>query len=258
MWGSLEEISCRKQIVIYFWPCEPHSTSYTFSEPEPLYRYTKWLECVHVPVCASSWHKEIKRLRSRYSCWVSLYKVCCGTQRSDFRYQMLRVPNAHLDAVLFTHPSSRWLPGLMIHGCIIFLSRKAMDVYANALTEEAIKRGICLCTLLIRNIPAFLEINPDDNLIDETPFNIGDVPVTSIQAWHYKMPVYGYRFGKFYLYYRCKTRLTKCRKKRSGGSEILVVTTALRKPGSYRILRFSRPSILWKSWKFQRRVVTQC
>src|SRR5581483_1258308 len=70
---------------------------------------------------------------------------------------------------------------------------------------------------------------PEINLItiDETPFMIGDIPVTPIVVWHYKMPVYAYRFGNF-TYITDANKIDKEEKEKIKGSEILVVN-ALRK-----------------------------
>jgi len=69
-----------------------------------------------------------------------------------------------------------------------------MDVYANSLTEEALKREFAY-VFADKKYPGV----PDINLItiDETPFFIGDIPVQPVLVWHYKMPVYAYRFGNF-------------------------------------------------------------
>ena len=63
--------------------------------------------------------------------------------------------------------------------------------------------------------------------IDEAPFFIGDIQVTPILVWHYKMPVYAFRFGKF-TYITDANRIEESEKEIIKGSEIIVIN-ALRK-----------------------------
>jgi phosphoribosyl 1,2-cyclic phosphate phosphodiesterase len=99
-----------------------------------------------------------------------------------------------------------------------------MNIYANALTETAIRRDFYY---------AFGESRypgvPEMNLItiDETPFFIGDIPVEPLQVLHHKMPVYGFRFGDF-SYITDANRIDEKVKDKIKGSKILVLN-ALRK-----------------------------
>src|SRR6478752_243342 len=89
-------------------------------------------------VCTSS-DKKDKRLRS--SIMVQSKKTTLVIDTTpDFRYQMLRADVKHLDAVVFTHPHKDHIAGLDDIRAYNFFSHKAMDIYANALTEEALKR----------------------------------------------------------------------------------------------------------------------
>jgi phosphoribosyl 1,2-cyclic phosphate phosphodiesterase len=63
-------------------------------------------------------------------------------------------------------------------------------------------------------------------ITDET-FEVGDIPVTPILVHHLKMPVLGFRFGKF-TYITDANRIEDEEKEKIKGSEILVVN-ALRK-----------------------------
>jgi phosphoribosyl 1,2-cyclic phosphate phosphodiesterase len=142
----------------------------------------------------------------------------------DFRYQMLRTETKHLDAVLFTHPHKDHIAGLDDIRAYNFFSKRSMNIYANALTETAIRRDFYY---------AFGESRypgvPEMNLItiDETPFFIGDIPVEPLQVLHHKMPVYGFRFGDF-SYITDANRIDEKVKDKIKGSKILVLN-ALRK-----------------------------
>jgi phosphoribosyl 1,2-cyclic phosphate phosphodiesterase len=56
---------------------------------------------------------------------------------------------------------------------------------------------------------------------------VGDIPVVPVKVWHMKMPVLGFRFGKF-TYITDANRIEEEEKNKIRGSEILVVN-ALRK-----------------------------
>ena len=142
----------------------------------------------------------------------------------DFRYQMLRTQTNHLDGVLFTHPHKDHMAGLDDIRAYNFLSKKPMNIYANSLTEEAVRRDFYY---------AFADIKftgvPELNMItiDESPFMIGDIPVQPIQVMHHKMPVYGFRFGDF-TYITDANRIEEPEKEKIKGSKVLVLN-ALRK-----------------------------
>ena len=65
------------------------------------------------------------------------------------------------------------------------------------------------------------------NTITLSPFTVGDIPVVPILVWHFKMPVMGYRFGKF-TYITDANRIDDGEKEKIKGSEVLVLN-ALRK-----------------------------
>jgi phosphoribosyl 1,2-cyclic phosphate phosphodiesterase len=142
----------------------------------------------------------------------------------DFRYQMLRTNTTHLDAVVYTHPHKDHMAGLDDIRAFNFFSQKPMDIYANSLTEEAVRHDFYY---------AFSETKypgiPELNLIsiNETPFFIGDISVQPILVYHHKMPVYGYRFGDF-TYITDANRIEPQQLEKIRGSKVLVLN-ALRK-----------------------------
>ncbi len=54
------------------------------------------------------------------------------------------------------------------------------------------------------------------------PFTIGDIPVIPILVWHLKMPVLGFRFGKF-TYITDANRIDETEKEKIKGSEAMVL-----------------------------------
>ena len=137
----------------------------------------------------------------------------------DFRYQMLRKKIKHLDAVLFTHPHKDHLAGLDDIRAFNFFSKEPMNVYADSLTEEALRRDFYYA-FSDTKYPGIPELNL--NTITMEPFVIGDIPVIPILVWHLKMPVMGYRFGKF-TYITDANRIDNEEKKKIIGSEALVL-----------------------------------
>lgn len=175
-------------------------------------------------VCTSSDSKD-KRLRSSILVQSASTTLVVDTT-PDFRYQMLRTQTNRLDAVLFTHPHKDHMAGLDDIRAYNFSSRKAMDIYANSLTEEAVRRDFYY---------AFSENKysgvPELNLItiDENPFVIGDIPVQPVEVLHYRMPVYGFRFGDF-TYITDANKIEEAEKEKIKGSKILVLNALRREP----------------------------
>lgn len=173
-------------------------------------------------VCGSADSRD-KRLRSSIMVQSKTTTLVVDTT-PDFRYQMLRLNVKHLDAVLFTHPHKDHIAGLDDVRAFNFFMQKPMEVYANTLTEEALRRDFYY---------AFAETKypgvPEIELItiDETPFQVGDIPVQPIMVWHHKMPVYGFRFHDF-TYITDANRIDEEEKEKIRGSKILVIN-ALRK-----------------------------
>ena len=137
----------------------------------------------------------------------------------DFRYQMLREKIKHLDAILFTHPHKDHLAGLDDVRAFNFFSKKPMDVYADSLTEEALRRDFYYA-FSDTKYPGIPELNL--NTITMDTFVIGDIPVIPILVWHLKMPVLGFRFGKF-TYITDANRIENEEKEKIKGSDALVL-----------------------------------
>jgi phosphoribosyl 1,2-cyclic phosphate phosphodiesterase len=174
------------------------------------------------PVCTSTNPKD-KRLRTSILVQSATTTIVVDTT-PDFRYQMLRIPNNQLNAVLFTHPHKDHIAGLDDVRAYNFFQQKPMDVYANVLTAEALKREFAY-VFADNKYPGIPQINLIT--IDETPFMIGDIPVTPFLVWHHKMPVFGFRFGKF-TYITDANRIDETVKEKLKGSEYIVLN-ALRK-----------------------------
>ena len=143
-------------------------------------------------VCASTDPKD-KRLRSSILVRSAATTIVVDTT-PDFRWQMLRADVRRLDAVIFTHPHKDHLAGLDDVRAYNFFQHKAMDLYANEMTQESIVREFPYAFADVR-YPGIPELRL--NRIELEPFTIGDITIIPIQVWHMKMPVLGFRFGNF-------------------------------------------------------------
>ncbi len=173
-------------------------------------------------VCSSS-NKKDKRLRSSILVQSADTSIVVDTT-PDFRYQMLRAGVKKLDAVVFTHPHKDHLAGLDDVRAFNFIQQKAMPLYANSLTEEAIKREFAYA-FADKKYPGVPELQL--NTISDGPFYIGDIPVQPVEVWHHKMPVLGFRFGKF-MYITDANRIEDTEKEKIRGCDVIVLN-ALRK-----------------------------
>jgi phosphoribosyl 1,2-cyclic phosphate phosphodiesterase len=173
-------------------------------------------------VCTST-DKNDKRLRPSIMVESAQTTLVVDTT-PDFRYQMLREKVKNLDAVLFTHPHKDHIAGLDDVRAFNFFNHKKMEVYTNALTEEAIRREFGYA-FSDKKYPGVPELNL--NTITLEPFVIGDIPVTPVQVWHLKMPVLGFRFGTF-TYITDANRIDAAEKEKIKGSSHIVLN-ALRK-----------------------------
>lgn len=173
-------------------------------------------------VCTSTNEKD-KRLRSSILVQSKTTTLVVDTT-PDFRTQMLREKVKKLDAVLFTHPHKDHIAGLDDIRAYNFFQHKTMEVYANELTQEALRREFYYI-FTKEKYPGI----PDVNLhtITNEHFEVGDIPVIPILVHHLKMPVLGFRFGDF-TYITDANRIDEAEKEKIKGSKILVVN-ALRK-----------------------------
>lgn len=142
----------------------------------------------------------------------------------DFRYQMLRENVKTIDAVLFTHPHRDHIAGLDDIRAFNFFLRRPIDIYADSLSEEAIRRDFYYA-FADNKYPGLPELLL--HTITLEPFVVGDIPVTPVMVWHLKMPVMAYRLGDF-TYITDANHVDEAEKQKIKGSKVLVVN-ALRK-----------------------------
>jgi phosphoribosyl 1,2-cyclic phosphate phosphodiesterase len=142
----------------------------------------------------------------------------------DFRCQMLKHKVKHLDAVLLTHSHKDHIAGMDDLKAFTYFTKKPMEIYADAATEDAVRREFYYAFSDTRypGTPEF-----EMNTITTDPFLIGDIPVIPVLVWHLRMPVMGFRFGNF-TYITDANRIDTEEMEKIKGSEVLVLN-ALRK-----------------------------
>ena len=173
-------------------------------------------------VCSSPDEKD-KRLRTSILVQSKTTTLVVDTT-PDFRTQMLRANVKKLDAVLFTHPHKDHVAGLDDVKAFTYFQKKSMDVYANELTQEALKREF-IYIFTDKKYPGVPSVTM--HTITDKPFMVGDIPVTPILVYHLQMPVLGFRFGKF-TYITDANRIDDEEKQKIVGTNTLVIN-ALRK-----------------------------
>jgi len=169
------------------------------------------------PVCTST-DKKDKRLRSSILVQSETTTLVVDTT-PDFRYQMLRENVKKLDAVIFTHPHKDHIAGLDDVKAFTYFSKKPIEIYANTMTQEALKREFYYA-FADHKYPGVPELNL--HTIDAEPFYVGDIKVIPILVWHLKMPVLGFRFGDF-TYITDANRIDDIEKEKIKGSKAMVL-----------------------------------
>ncbi len=169
------------------------------------------------PVCKSIDPRD-SRLRTSIKITSKTTSVVIDTT-PDFRYQMLRTNTTKLDAVVFTHPHRDHYAGLDDIRPFNFFSNMPMHIYANELTQVAIKRDFYYAFEEKKDVglPEMIL-----HTIHKDPFTIGDLKFIPIQVMHREMPVLGFRIGDF-TYITDANFIAEEEKEKIKGSRILIL-----------------------------------
>jgi phosphoribosyl 1,2-cyclic phosphate phosphodiesterase len=144
------------------------------------------------PVCLSTDAKD-KRLRvSVLVEWGDyVYVVDCGP---DFRQQMLRAGCAKIDGILFTHEHSDHVAGL--DDVRPFYFRQGdISMYAHERVIKSLKKRFDYIFTTKDKYPGVPTLTI--NTIENKPFKLDSLDVMPVEGMHYKLPVFGFRFGDF-------------------------------------------------------------
>jgi len=143
------------------------------------------------PVCLSDNLKD-KRLRTSVMIETETQRLVIDAG-PDFRQQMLSHKVLHLNGILLTHEHVDHIFGLDDIRAFNWVQKQANDIYAEERVQIAIKRifDYVFATFRYPGIPQM-----HLHLIDNESFLIDDLVVIPIRGYHYKLPVFGFRFGK--------------------------------------------------------------
>lgn len=155
----------------------------------------------------------------------------------DFRQQMLRANVQTLDSILLTHEHRDHIAGLDDVRAFNFILRRPMDIWAETRVQEAIKTDYAY-VFAEQKYPGSPEMVLHN--IDGLPFSINDIHIIPIRAYHYKLPVFGFRIANL-TYLTDANFLPEEEKEKIYGSQYLVIN-ALRV--QKHISHFSLPEAL--------------
>lgn len=176
----------------------------------------------HCEVCSSTDPKD-NRLRSSILLRYKEKTIVVDTT-PDFRYQMLRAHNDHLDAVLFTHAHKDHIAGLDDIRAYNYFQQKPMQVFATKATQKELVREFyyAFAEASYPGIPQIVLNN-----IESEPFEVEGITVTPIRVWHHKLEVVGFRIGDF-TYITDANKIDAPQQELIAGTKVLVIN-ALRK-----------------------------
>jgi len=149
--------------------------------------------------------------------------VDCGP---DFRMQILPQPFRKIDGILITHSHYDHIGGL--DDIRPYCQFGEMNVYADHISRENMLQMLPYCFAEHR-YPGVPTIGLHELKAGEA-FKIGDIDILPVEVMHGKLPILGYRFGKFAYITDMKT-MEEEQAALLDGVEVLVVNA----------LRFDRP-----------------
>jgi len=171
------------------------------------------------PVCTSDDVRD-QRLRSAILLKINEQNLVIDIG-PDFRQQMLKAKVKKLDAVLITHEHNDHIIGLDDVRPFNFQSNNDMPVYARPNVQIDLKNRFPYIfsknpypgapSVVLRNI----EVN--------IPFKIGETTIIPIEAFHGKLPVFGFRIGDFTYLTDIKT-ISPAELEKVKGTKLLIIS----------------------------------
>lgn len=144
------------------------------------------------PVCLSENPKD-KRLRvSVLIEWENFaYVIDCGP---DFRQQMLRANCSNINGIIFTHEHADHTAGLDDIRPFVF-KQGDLPIYVHERVLKALETRFNYIFETENKYPGAPSVLP--HVIENKPFQLGNMNVIPIEGTHYQIQVFGFRFDKF-------------------------------------------------------------
>ncbi len=112
----------------------------------------------------------------------------------DFRQQMLRQSVKRLDSIILTHEHKDHIAGMDDVRAFNFQSNDAIDIYAEARVQEAIRREYAY-VFSPDHYPGIPRMRL--KTIDDSPFSIKGIDIIPVRVMHWNLEIYGFRIGSF-------------------------------------------------------------
>lgn len=170
------------------------------------------------PVCLSSDPRDTRLRVSVLVEWEDYkYVIDCGP---DFRYQMLRADIQRVDGILFTHEHSDHTAGIDDVRPFYF-KQGDMPFYAHKRVFESLYKRFDYIFELENKYPGAPTI--EEHYLDKDKnFTLGNIEVVPVEAWHYRIPVLGFRIGDLTYLTDVKSMANE-EKEKLKGTKVLVV-----------------------------------
>ncbi len=142
----------------------------------------------------------------------------------DFRQQMLTHDVKTISAILYTHEHKDHVAGLDDVRAFNFKLNKTIDIYAEKRVHKSLRREYAYI-FASDKYPGIPDVKMHS--VKNEPFDIEGVKIIPIRAYHYKLPVFGYRVNNFAYFTDVKT-VPEREKLKLKNLDVLILT-ALRK-----------------------------
>ncbi len=143
----------------------------------------------------------------------------------DFRQQMLRENVLHLDAILLTHEHKDHIAGMDDIRAYNFLQKKPMDIFAEPRVQHAIKQEFAYIFAEYK-YPGIPQVHLH-TIENNNNFKVNGLTFMPIRVYHYRLPIFGFRFGEV-TYITDAKSIPEAEMKKIAGTRILILN-ALRK-----------------------------